>query len=224
VTTYREHAAALLEKATNGEQGIVAGDPLYQEITGGRDQGPHYSSCVDLPFWLLRNFRPEAAWAQEGPEGNALVNFWRAPWRAPKPGEVPKLGDTWLIWRGNKERTHAKVIESLNPETGELVSWDYGQGWIDPDKWFPGDIEGIKKHQKVELLDTGRWIFPLNAAGEPDGRELQLVLTLDDALGFDADQQMAEEPGDEGVSFWGWLLGGGVLGGLGLAVYKVRKR
>ena len=213
--TYRERAIQLLNWATNGSNGVTASNTRYQSVTESRDPGPGYSSCVDLPFWLMRELAPTKPWAQPNARGNALANFWKAPFRGPKPYEWPKPGDTWVIWEGSKSarlKTHAKIIESLRPVDNLLTSWDYGQAYISPDKWFPESIEGIKKHVNLTGGDP-QWIWP-------DGRKLWLVLTLDDALGFSAetifpgsiiDPSKTPKPSFSAPLFAGMALGLGLL-------------
>ncbi len=184
MTTYRQRAQQLLDLATNNGNGVTATDGIYREVTQNRDPGPVYSSCVDLPFWLLRKLVPgKPRWLVEGPATNPFANFWGAPWRPPRAFEIPRKGDVWMIWGDGKTRTHAKVVSSFNEATSELTSYDYGQGWTDPAKYQPGEIEGVRKTQQLEKGPNGEWVWP-------DGRTLRLVLPLDTALGHSADVEM----------------------------------
>lgn len=216
--TLRDRAVELLELATHGETGVVSTDPIYSEVTGGRDPGPGYSSCVDLPHWMLSQLT-SAPWLEVDEGGSQpLRRFWSAPWRAPQGCEIPRAGDTWVIWatdaNGIKSRTHALVVESLALETGELWSWDYGQSSVDPGRWYAGQVEGIRKRRKVECID-GVWTFD-------DGRKLRTVLTLDAALGRSAeDEAPATVAGQKSGSAWPWVAG--ALGVVGWMAWRNRR-
>ncbi|MCW5950627.1 MAG: hypothetical protein KIT41_14240 [Pyrinomonadaceae bacterium] len=183
--TYRQLCERLCHDATNGREGVTFDSPIYQEITEGRDPGPHYSSCVDLPVWVIRELwiasgRELPSWLRHE-HGGSFNMFWSAPWRAPRPFEIPKLGDVWVIWEGEaptKKRTHALICKELSGEF-TLTSWDYGQSFVDPAKWRRGMIEGIEKDRQLRAGDP--------AWETTDGRHLGWVLTLDAALGMPAD-------------------------------------
>lgn len=188
VDELRALARRWCEYAVDGGNGRTASDPVYQAVTEGRDQGPRYSSCADLAHWLLRRLGVRNAYVNrsESPQGwKAAVNVSRLvrkpigtcmPAREPTKEERFRTGDVLVVWsRPDTRDAHVLVVNEHSATT--LTSWDYGQGPMSAEAWKHADhIEGMRRTRAMRWKG-GKYVLE-------DGRTVQSVLTLTDALEY----------------------------------------
>ena len=160
-------------------------DPVYVAVTEGRDRRSnwkHYSSCGDLPHWMLWCLGCHAPWINR----SAAPNGWRVGQnisllaaRGALPGDAwePEPGDVFLIWN-SPTGTDAHACVWLGG--GDVAN--YGAGGM-CDTEFPG-----ANITRPTLTHDGRgWVLgkrkvqrhislarvPFSAPAElPDGLEL----------------------------------------------------
>jgi len=146
---WRRAAVALAEHACGYDAGRTKLDPVYVEVTEGRDgPGPeqrrHYSSCGDLAHWLYKRLGIREPWVNRTDDG---VN---GPWRAgenvsrlwggacpfdqvPPADELwlPEPGDVCLIWNTGND-AHVMVALGLDADGKRLRTANYGAGGMSP--------------------------------------------------------------------------------------------
>jgi hypothetical protein len=180
--TYRSVSRDLYEWSVYGPAGVTEQSDRFKLVTEGRDPGPNYSCCADLPHWgmwrlgirspyLNREERTEAPG-----DWKSQVNIWRLYSSPDTKTEglnvVPKCGDVWLIG-STPTNWHALVCDRL--EDGNVLhSWDYGQAALKEPAWHPGSIEGCRRERGLRQV-SGQWVFP-------DGKRLLAYINLWDAL------------------------------------------
>ncbi len=188
----QEAARAFCERACGGADGVAVRSPVYIETTEGRDPGPDYSSCGDLPHAMLFALGCRAAWLNRKAHlgfryGKNIARLCRAPIgtgaggaaRSPLPGELFQTGDVVIAWKtgGNTQDSHVFVVDQFDGKT--LQSWDYGQGAMSAAKWAANrnQLEGKRRSRSVRrvgdlwLLDDVRTIhsvLPLAAVFAAD--------------------------------------------------------
>lgn len=135
---YRRLAVALCEYAC-GPNGRDKNDPVYVEVTEGRDgPGPeqrrHYSSCADLAHWMLQRLGVTASWVNRKPSWRAGKNVSLLAWNlwAKQDGFDgawrPKPGDILIIW-SLPDTSDAHVCVCLaEPKDGHIRTANYGAG------------------------------------------------------------------------------------------------
>ncbi len=142
LSVWQDAAIALCEHACGAPHGIGKDDAPYPEVTEGRDVGmtrAHYSSCGDLPHWLLERLGVREKWVNRQSLGHYHVGLnivelglgcpisHAAPTEADWPG--PGTGDICEIWNGAKGKD-AHVFVCLGPgsDADHLRTANYGMG------------------------------------------------------------------------------------------------
>lgn len=165
--------------------GRKATDPAYRYWTGGRDPGPTYSSCGDLPHNLVWHLGCREAWVNVAPSFRYGMNINLL---CPKPiGSNPhaaatgtkfwKPGDILLMCPpSDSSKWHTCVFRSFG--NGEdIITYDFGQGPTSPKMWRHGrgHIESrmvIRKESQAHVrylisLDDIEWTEePILPSGE----------------------------------------------------------
>ena len=185
-------ALALASHACNGLMGRVKGDPVFEEVTEGRQRCWEskgktvcYSSCADLAHWVLWNLlgkptdaspalrdelrginRQEAFGWAVGQNIASLVRYVSPrAYYAAGDNIGTKPGNIVLIGTGGQE--HIAVVREVLPTT--LLTFDYGQ-------YLPATSQycGKPVARAVTRGTDGRpWLY----SGKPPGRPL--VLSID---------------------------------------------
>ena len=131
-------APRLLDWACNGELGVDEDHPRYATVTEGRDVGAmraKYSSCADLPHWMLFREGVRAPWLNRQehkgwrPGLNVSLLAYQAPvqcQRTPVPGQRFEPGDTLIVWN-DAEGKDAHVMVVYEHAGEKLVVAEYGQ-------------------------------------------------------------------------------------------------
>ncbi len=145
----RVEAVRIARYACDGDTGRLYGDPVFEEVTEGRQKWKGYSACGDLPHYVLRElgFRDERVLNREDDDGvvpwkiganlsrlvfNSLGVFvWASGSKRPKPGDV--------LYMSKPE--HVAILEDLDEPAGTIITLDYGQ-------W---DYEAVKAAGKRKL-------------------------------------------------------------------------
>jgi hypothetical protein len=145
---WRAAAVALCEYACGYEAGRRKDDPVYREVTVGRDgPGPeqrrNYSSCGDLAHWLYKRLGIREEWVNRTDDG-AFGNWKRGEnisrlWggacpfdQVPPPNSpnwMPDPGDVVLIWNTGFD---AHVMVALGRDGPTLRTANYGAGGMSP--------------------------------------------------------------------------------------------
>ncbi len=126
----------LLEEACGGKQGRNENDPVYQEITEGRDVGAaqkSYSSCGDLAHWMLYRMGVRSDYVNRTENGGwkSAQNINNLAFKCPV-AENPtvntqyKAGDIALIWN-KPDGTDAHAMVIVEQTGNKLVVGEYGQ-------------------------------------------------------------------------------------------------
>lgn len=143
---WRMAALALCEHACGYDKGRAKDDPVYREVTEGRDgPGPEqrkkYSSCGDLAHWMYKRLGIREPWlnrTDDGVFGNwvAGVNVSRL-WGAHCPFDVvppaaeswvPEAGDVLLTWNTVMGKDAHVLVVLDSPAPGRLRTANYGAG------------------------------------------------------------------------------------------------
>lgn len=132
IQSYRDLARELCEYACNGSAGRPESDPIYQDITEGRDVGTmvrKYSSCGDLPHWMLFRLGVRLPWINRAEHGGWTVgaNIWKL--EHTQATRVASLSDRYecgdVLRIGDSGREHVFVV--LEHDGNIIHSADYGQ-------------------------------------------------------------------------------------------------
>jgi hypothetical protein len=144
---WRAATVALVEYACGFEAGRSKDDPVYKEVTEGRDgPGPEqrrrYSSCGDLAHWLYMRLGIREAWVNRrddnafGPwrPGINITQLWggACPFDRIPPADAswrPDPGDVVLIWNTGND---AHVMVALGCDGNNLRTANYGAGGMSP--------------------------------------------------------------------------------------------
>ncbi len=138
------HVKSLLDFACNGREGRNEDDPVYFQVTEGRDVGASrkdYSSCGDLAHWLFYRLGCRQPWINRDEhlgwrsQDNVMslsgfsprVNAPNSVRLTPVPEAKFVMGDVLLIWNDGKNNAHVMVVHDYDPVTRKLVSGEYGQ-------------------------------------------------------------------------------------------------
>jgi hypothetical protein len=169
--TRADFVAGLLEYACNPPKGRSEKDPIYQQITEGRDVGKaqaSYSSCGDLAHWMLYRLGVRSPYVNrdENKGWKAQVNVSNLAFspaaKVPNNDTVYKPGDIIVIWsEANGSDGHVIVVKEQTT-AGKIQTGEYGQ---------PG---GAIKNRTIKESDDGRPIM--------GNRIVQRYLPLDDVL------------------------------------------
>ena len=181
---WRTAAVALCEFACGPKDARSKDDPVYAEVTEGRDgPGPEerkrYSSCGDLAHWLYKRLGIREPWLNRtddymfGPwkPGENIIRLWGKPCpidRVPPSdsGWIPQPGDVVLIWNTGFD---AHVMVALGHDGGLLRTGNYGAGGMSP-LAFPGS----KIASKALTFQLGKPFYGT--------RQIQRVLPLEEAV------------------------------------------
>ncbi len=155
----RKVIVANAKYAVDGDKGRTEKDPVFKEITEGRQSFNGYSSCGDLIQWSLRRIglRDEKIINRTDDDGNMPwkvgVNISRLVFST-GPNFVhagkefnAKPGDMCLIGENGQE--HVFIIAEVNGT--EVVSYDYGQ--------FFNGLHGGKKVTRHVISGPGGRIY-----------------------------------------------------------------
>ncbi len=131
----RVEAVRIARYACNGDQGRIFGDPVFEQVTEGRQKWKGYSACGDLAQYVLKElgFRDERIVNREDDGGvlpwamgknlskivfNPLGAFvWARGSARPRPGDI--------LYMSKPE--HVAVLDELKEEQSSIVTCDYGQ-------------------------------------------------------------------------------------------------
>jgi len=145
----REYARALARWACGGKNSRGKLDPLYVEVTQGRDakgNWKHYSSCGDLLHWHAEQMGVDEPWINRdghgrkwefiGDRGNiGKLQAPHGPAIATPVGYLPEAGDYLMCWNTGNGDVHVRIAGNTN--AGILETFDYGAGGMS-DTEFPG--------------------------------------------------------------------------------------
>lgn len=183
---WRRLAGALCEYACGYARGRDKTDPVYVEVTEGRDgpgpaQRKRYSSCGDLAHWMFERlglrekFLNRASLGPNGANGWVPgVNVSRLAYcgiaKIPKPGWCPQLGDVLLVWN-TPQGTDAHVTIALGPPVdGKLRTANYGAG---------GMSEAISPGARIA---SGPFVEVRAGVFQYSTKRVQRYLSLEDAV------------------------------------------
>jgi hypothetical protein len=169
----RKLAVRLCEAACGGRHGMPVGAPIYRDVVewSRKYPGPKYSSCGDLPHWMLYRLGVRLPWINRYEHTGFRVG-WNITYladtranprvRPVRPGEKFESGDTIVVWsRVDTKDAHAIVVVDHLPAEGILLTAEYGQ---------PG---GALRARRVT---TG------SASVSVEGRMVRAWLPLDEVL------------------------------------------
>lgn len=143
IDVWRSAAVALCEHACGYDAGRAKDDPVYVEVTEGRDgpgpkQREKYSSCGDLAHWLYKRLGIREPFINRtddgvnGPwkAGENVARLWggACPFDRVPPADLawmPKPGDVLLVWNTGFD---AHVMVALGIEGTKLRTANYGAG------------------------------------------------------------------------------------------------
>lgn len=184
---WQRAAVALDEYACNGDKGRDKRDPIYVEVTEGRDGGAvpyeRYSSCADRAHWKLWRFGVRAPFVNREERtplpgdwhvGANISELWNgkhgSPARQVDEHWIPEPGDELLIWNTGND-AHSLSIMSYDPATHTARTANYGAAGMSK-ATFPG----AKCSPNTVLVYTphGGWVC--------GHRKVQRVLKLADVV------------------------------------------
>lgn len=170
----RARALVLLEQATNGGTVAYHGDPIFEEVTEGRQKWPKYSACGDLPHWMLMKlgYKNEEVMNRSDDGGDhpwaigrnlSRIVFGNHPafrwWREHKR-EVPLPGDVLYL------SDHVAVLGEFWKNAtarGRITLYEYGQfqdgkhcGCKRERKFSPGDC--VRKKPAIGQRNLDGWL------------------------------------------------------------------
>lgn len=127
---YRQLADLLLFYAC-GENGRGERDPVYVQVTEGRDTTPGYSSCADLAHWLHYRLGMRGSWInrKEHKGWKVGMNVSKLAYSIlaePDPREPYDYGDIGIIW-ALPTTTDAHVLVFRGGFQGKYATAEYGQ-------------------------------------------------------------------------------------------------
>jgi hypothetical protein len=131
----RAEAVRIARYACDGDKGRLFGDPVFEQVTEGRQKWKGYSACGDLAQYVLKElgFRDERLVNREDDGGvlpwamgknlsklvfNPIGAFvWASGNARPKPGDI--------LYMSKPE--HVAVLDEVDEAGGRIVTCDYGQ-------------------------------------------------------------------------------------------------
>jgi hypothetical protein len=210
----RAAIVSLAEYATRESIGRCKGDPVFEHVTEKRQscwvangKVRCYSGCGDLVHFVFFNAsgaydyhdtpktrsalswlnRTEAfGWKVGANVSKIVFGTPRGCWTMHRKGGsfLAKPGDAIVIGEGGTE--HTAIVRSFDPNTGTLVTLDYGQ-FFSPAPRKPADHGGKQITRTVRKGPDGRlWAFVTVPPGRPLLGHLDALKTLqaaDDAGG-----------------------------------------
>ena len=136
VLTRQKMAADWLQWACGPKQAVDQHDPIYQQVTEGRDKPTKgYSSCGDLGHWILYRLGARLPWVNRAEHlgwrvgKNVSALCWGpAPARDYAPGMKLEAGDIVIIWgRPDGTDAHVMCVVDHDPGARVLCTAEYGQ-------------------------------------------------------------------------------------------------
>lgn len=198
---WQDAAVALCEYACGFEHGRGKDEPVYQDVVEGRDVGmnrAHYSSCGDLPWWLLYRLGLRASWMNRHANGTYNIGMNIADLAScpahinPPAGFVPEPGDVLEIWNSPTGADAHACVVLASPHDGKITLANYGAGGMSASAWpgakigdsdwramTSGHFVGSRKLQRVIQLSK---VIPFLTA-QPDLAGAHVAGELIDALG-----------------------------------------
>lgn len=175
----RRYARALARFACGGRAGRGKLDPVYVDITQGRDyraNWTHYSSCGDLLHWLAWQFGVRSEWVNRddtetghkwtfgtehnGGRDNISTLQGRKGFAGPAivtPHDyLPEPGDFLLCWHDDQTGVHVRVAGNTD-EHGVVETFDYGAGGMQAVEHPGASCNHLKLVHRTDgalLLDT----------------------------------------------------------------------
>lgn len=156
--------------ACDGSNGRFVGDPVFEEVTEGRQsaqdkamrENPRaglkpYSACGDLPPWCLYHVgitdetlinRTDDGGVVPWQVGKNISMVYGHPsfmsWeRARKNGRIPQPGDVLLV----RDEWHVGICEEYNKTEGYVSLYEYGQ-------YYDGKAAGRKNTHPLRSVGT----------------------------------------------------------------------
>lgn len=168
----RRVMVANAEYACDGSIGRQQGDPVFEEVTEGRQKNAGYSACADLVHWCLRRagLRDEAILNRNDDDGEVpwrtAVNISRLATlsacftRSSAKTFTARPGDAVLIGEGGDE--HIFIVATITLAEGRTVvsSYDYGQ-------FFGGKHAGQKRLRQTTERRGRLYLFSRTLPGRP---------------------------------------------------------
>jgi hypothetical protein len=134
IARYTDQADDWLSFACGYSRGRLVTDRVVETVTEGRCSVPSYSSCGDLPNYMLFRLGVRAPAVNRAENGGWRVGknfdiFWSPkPARAAIPGETYQCGDMLCIWKTGTD-AHALVVIEHTPSDRVILTAEYGQKW-----------------------------------------------------------------------------------------------
>lgn len=164
-----DYVKSLIEWACGPPKGRNENDPVYQQITEGRDVGQaqkSYSSCGDLAHWMLYRLGVRSDYVNRNENGGwkdqkNISNLAFSPAAStPTSSTSYNPGDIIIVWNeSNGSDSHAIVVTG---QTGSTIqTGEYGQ---------PG---GAEKEHKIQIKDGKPYIGK---------RQIQKVIPLEKVI------------------------------------------
>ena len=166
----RRYARAKARFACGGSKGRGKLDPVYVDVTQGRDfkgNWEKYSSCGDLLHWHAEEMGVDEPWINRdghgrkwefiGSKGNiGKLQAPHGPAIATPVGYLPEAGDYLMCWNTGNGDVHVRIAG--NTKDGILETFDFGAGGMTNTE-FPGASCG-----QIKLITNG---------GHLDGQSLR---------------------------------------------------
>ncbi len=169
VTAARRYIRALARFWCGGTKGRGKLDPVYVQVTQGRDPKHNWinwSSCGELPQAIAEHMGVEQPWLNRSPhwrDGRNLLDFYdvkhvpSAPARTPPVGYLPEAGDFGFIWLTGGDAHTFVFGDQL--DAGHIETFNYGAGGMQPIE-FPGAHQSASPlHSEGGQLCVGRRVL-----------------------------------------------------------------
>lgn len=159
VAQARRYIRALARFWCGGTPGRGKLDPVYVEVTQGRDpkaNWAHWSSCGELSQAVAEHMGVKQPWLNRSPHwraGRNLLDFYdvkhvpSAPARPPGLSYLPEPGDIGFIWLTGRDAHTFVFGDSLALDThagAQIETFNYGAGGMQ-DVEFPGARQSVSK-------------------------------------------------------------------------------
>lgn len=178
----RDYVRAKAWHACGGLKGRGKLDPVYVEVTQGRDSKgnwAHYSSCGDQLHWMAWELGVRSSWVNRDdiPSGRhwipgVNITALEKPAIYTPASWLPAPGDFLLMWDTG---TDAHVAIAGTTDSGVLETFNYGAGGMSPTE-FPG-----ANVAHVTIIHTGTNLAIQNIKTKHT-KTIRMVLSLDKLL------------------------------------------